>query len=251
VSQQLAHALAASALPFTVLQQQAVSLSADSLASSGFAFDFGAPQNNLPGTYNNTMFLWSSTDDPPIMVPWFSAPVASQTLSDNETSDQVSPSAGNTFPAGAYVLGFSVGPSVTSGTSTTYPNVCATALIPGSWDPAKVQYQFPKLGVVSTSRNGVTFSYVLPNGYIPMNNNTWIGIWRNMVPLYNQSQAPFAFGQVNQPDSSSAQRVAVNPGLSPNTIYTAGLFTSGWSKTAANLVTTALAATVTFQTGTG
>ena len=50
-------------------------------------------------------------------------------LSDNETSDQVSPSAGNTFPAGAYVLGFSVGPSVTSGTSTTYPNVCATALI--------------------------------------------------------------------------------------------------------------------------
>jgi len=251
VSQQLAHALAASALPFTVLQQQAVSIAADSLETSGFAFDFGAPQNNLPGTYNNTMFLWSSTDNPPVMVPWFSAPMASQALSDGETSDQVSPSAGNTFPTGPYVLGFSVGPSVTSGGSTTYPNVCATAMIPASWDTSKVQYFFPQLGVVSTSRNGVTFSYALPQGYIPMNSNTWIGMWRNMVPLYNQSQAPLAFGQVNQPDSSGAQRVAVNPGLSPNTIYTAGLFTSGWSKTAANLVTTAIAATVTFRTGTG
>ena len=248
---ELAHRLAASALPFTILQQQAVSISADSLETSGFAFDFGAPQNNLPGTYNNNMFLWASTDDPPVMVPWMTAPTASQSLTDGETSDQVSPASGSTFPAGAYVFGFSVGPSVTSGGATTYPNVCATAMIPGSWDMTKVVYFTPSLGVVSTARNGITFSYALPQGYIPSSSNTWIGIWRNMVPLYNQSQAPLASGQVNQPDSSGAQRVAVNPGLSPNTIYTAGLFTSGWSKTAANLVTTAIAATVTFKTGTG
>lgn len=238
-------------LPFTIVQQQAVAITVDALQSSGFTADFAAPSGNMPGTYNNNMFLWTATSDPPVMVPWYSAPTASSSMTDGITTATVSPPSGNTFPANPYVLGFSVGPSVTAAGATTYPDVCATAMVPASWDTTKVTYFTPNIGIVGVTTNTVMFSYSLPQGAIPSQNNTWIGVWRNVMPLYNVGRAPLGFAQVNQPDSTGNQVVIFTPGLSPNTMYTAGLFTSGWSKTAGSLVTTALAATVSFQTGKG
>jgi len=234
-------------LPYTIIQQQSVGLAVDSFNSSGMQIEFTAPQNNLPGTYNNNMFVWTATSDPPVIVPWYTAPTASSAMQDGVSAVIVQPSSG-TFPAGPYVLGYSVGPSVTASGVTTYPNVCATAMIPASWDPKQIKYFAPSLGIGGVTTNSIMFQYALPQGAVPSQNNAWIGFWRNAMPLYTAG-SPIAFIQVNQPDSSGNQGIVFSPGLSPGTMYTAGLFASGFSKTAGNLVTTALCASITFQTG--
>jgi len=236
-------------LPFTIIQQQALVLTIDALQSSGFTADFAAPAGNTPGTQNNSVFLWTATSDPPNLVPWFNPPLAQAAMTDGITTAVVSPSSGNTFPANPYVLGYSVGPAVTAAGTTTYPNVCATAMIPANWDVTKVVYFKPSIGVVGITTNTAMFSFAVPQGAVPAQNNTWIGVWRNVQPLYTPFGSPVGFTQVNQPDSAGNQVVIFSPGLSPTTNYTAGLFTSGFAKTAGNLVNTSLCATVSFQTG--
>jgi hypothetical protein len=121
-------------------------------------------------------------------------------------------------------------------------------MIPASWDPKQIKYFAPSLGIGGVTTNSIMFQYALPQGAVPSQNNAWIGFWRNAMPLYTVG-SPIAFIQVNQPDSSGNQGIVFSPGLSPGTMYTAGLFASGFSKTAGNLVTTALCASITFQTG--
>jgi hypothetical protein len=237
-------------LPYTIIQQQAAGLAIDSFNSSGLQIEFTAPQNNLPGTYNNNMFVWTAMSDPPQIVPWYTAAMASSSMQDGVSAVIVQPSSG-TFPAGPYVLGYSVGPSVAAvapSTTPTYPNVCATAMIPASWDPKQIVYFAPSIGIGGVTTNSIMFSYALPQGVVPSQNNAWIGFWRNAMPLYTAG-SPIAFTQVNQPDSAGNQGIVFNPGLSPGTFYTAGLFASGYSKTAGSLGMTALCASITFQTG--
>jgi hypothetical protein len=238
-------------LPYTIVQQSAIVITGAVLQSNNFTFDFTAPAGNLPGTQNNNMFLWTGTNDPPTMVPWFSTPYSSTTLIDGIQSGQINPPQGQTIPSNPYVMGYSVGPAVTTAGVTTYPNVCATAMIPSSWDPAKITYFQPSIGLAGMATNSITFSYALPQGTVPSTNLTWIGFWRNVLPLYNIASAPIGYALVNQPDSSGFQGFLFAQGLSPNTYYTAGLFTSGYAKTAGGLTTTALAATVSWLTGQG
>ncbi|HVH81319.1 MAG TPA: hypothetical protein VM782_18105 [Stellaceae bacterium] len=241
-------ARAAAILPFTIVQTQYVGLTMSQITAAGFAADFIAPTGNMPGTQNDNAFLWVGVSDPPTQVPWQQAPAAQATLNDGQQAALILPSSG-TFPARAYVFAYSVGPAVTSSNVTTYPNVCATALIPSSWDLAKVTYTNPSIGVVGLTTDIGTFSFSLPQGAVPSTNGAWIGIWRNVQPLYQPTGSPVAFAAVNQTDSQGNQPMYLN-GLSPDTNYTAGLFTSGYARSAGNLVTSTLCATVSFQTGT-
>lgn len=237
-------------MPFSIVSTQTVAVSIQApLNGNSFNISLAYPAGNLPGTYNNNVFLWQTNIDPPNMVPWFSSYYATSTMTDGIPAAAVSDPGSGLIPGGAYVLGYSVGPALTAppAGSTAFPNVCATVMIPSSWDASKCVTFQPQIGVGGLSTNLASFSFSLPLGIIPSTTGAWVGVWMNASPPYTPTNAPLGFSPVNAPNSTGHINVTLTPGLSPGAMYTAGLFTSGYSKVAKSLTTTALAATVTFM----
>lgn len=236
-------------LPYSIVGTQSVAVSVQALNGNQFDVSLAYPAGNLPGSYNNNVFLWQTNIDPPNMVPWFSPYYTTSTMTDGVTAAFLTDPGGGLIPAGAYVLGYSVGPALTSppSGSTAFPNVCATVMIPSTWDLTHCVASQPSVGVSGLSTNLAGFSYSLPLGIIPSTTGAWVGVWLNASPPYTPANAPLGFSPVNTPNSKGHINCILTPGLSPGAIYTAALFTSGYSKTAKNLVTTALAATVSFM----
>jgi hypothetical protein len=231
------------------------------LSASGFLFSVTTPPGNALGDNNNNLFAFVSSSDPPTQMPWqfnltTTSPVyATAAMANNAYSNTIAPAAGN-FGATPYVLGYSVGPAVQTGSPpvTTYPNICATAMLGSNWgnppdpnNPFAIQYFAPSLDVKAVTPNVIQFAYSFPTGYNP-SVSAWIGVWQGNSPtLYNITNAPVGFAAITQYIAAYTQNVPVAT-LSPGTPYTAGLFTSGFAKSPGSLVTTALAATVSFIT---
>jgi hypothetical protein len=232
------------------------------LSASGFLFSVTTPPGNALGDNSNNLFAFVSSSDPPTQMPWnasnlsTTSPVYAQAaMANNAYSNTIAPAAGN-FGATPYVLGYSVGPAVQTATPvvTTYPNICATAMIGGNWgnppdpnNPFAIQYFAPSLDVKGVTPNVIQFAYSFPTAYNP-SVSAWIGVWQGNSPtLYNITNAPVGFAAIAQYIAAYTQNVPVAT-LSPGTPYTAGLFTSGFAKSPGSLVTTALAATVSFIT---
>jgi hypothetical protein len=238
-------AAAAVILPYKVVATQTVAISLASINGNGIQASVAYPAGNTPGSYNNNVFLWLTNTDPPTMVPWFDPIYSSTAMQDGNPSPFVT-GPNNTLPTAPYVLGYSVGPALTTPPTgqTAYPNVCASVMIPSSWKLSDCISFVPSIGISGLTTFGGTFTYSLPDGIIPAN-GAWIGVWMNASPPYTPGVPPQGFAQIKNPNSHGSAPVSFPGGLSPM-VYTAGLFTSGYSATAKNLVTTALAATVTF-----
>jgi hypothetical protein len=145
------------------------------------------------------------------------------------------------------VCAYSVGPFAVSDGTGRYPNVAATAYLPGGVGGTEpIQTTASALGIQTAQTAFITWTYQLPNGVDPSKNFAWIGLWYGTVNPY--TAAPNFFAPVY---GSASKGESPMPGLrlSGSANYTGALFTSGYSAQAAHLRQTAVAAVIFFTLG--
>jgi hypothetical protein len=218
-------------LNFTITSTQVTALTIGDIEASFIVTGSTSPNGNNPSSYSNMLFAWQGGPS----VPFGQAPVGSGAASGNLIN-------GN-FSAQTYVVGYSVGPAVTTGSGpsavTTYPNVAATAAIPANWDKNGITYVQPSLGI-----NAVQTSFISLN---PSANGAYIALWNGAVNPYGLApQNTAAIGVTT--NSGSAAMTGLTT-ITPNGTYTAALFTSGYSSTPTSLNLTTIAAVIIFNTG--
>jgi hypothetical protein len=222
-------------LPFNIISSSTTTLSINDIQAGFIAASYTTPNGNNPSAYSNNLFVWPGGPD----VSWGQAAIATATAPFGGTS------IAGSYSAQPYVVGYSVGPSMVSQGVTSYPNVCATAAIPPNWDVNQVTYFSPGIGITTVQTTLISFTYSLPPGFNPNGAGSWIGLWFGNVTPYNLP--PLASAPVTQTTSSGSAPMT-GLGITPNGIYTAALFTSGYSSNPANLSLTTIAAAVVFQT---
>lgn len=222
-------------LPFNIINSSTTTLSINDIEAGYILASYATPNGNNSSAYSNMLFAWAGGPD----VPWGQNAIASATAPANGNAIT------GTYAAQPYVVGYSVGPSVVNKGATTYPNLAATAAIPPDWDVNKVTYFSPNIGITTVQTALIAFTYQLPHGMNPAGAGSWIGLWFGNVIPYNL--APLAVAPITQATSSGSAPMT-GLGITPNGIYTAALFTSGYSADPTKLALTPIAATVVFQT---
>ncbi len=224
-------------LPVNLISSSTTTLSINDVEAGFILASYTTPNGNNSSSYSNNLFAWVGGPD----VPWGQSPIATATAPANGTAIT------GTYAANPYVVGYSVGAAVVGKGVTTYPNVCATASIPPTWDVNKVTYFSPSIGITTVQTSLISFTYSLPNGFNPSQCGSWIGLWFGNVNPYNLN--PLASAPITQATSSGSSPM-MGLGITPNGIYTAALFTSGYNPNPASLSLTTIASTVVFQTQT-
>ena len=182
------------ALPFTITSTSNTTLTIADIEQTFIAASYGGPNGNNPKQYNNYLFVWQGGPGVPV----------GQSAIANAPAVQGGTAVTGQFDAETYVVGYSVGPSVTSGGSTTYPNVSATAAIPADWNLNDVTYGSSNLGITTVQTNLISFQFTLPSGTNPSTNGAWIGLWNGQVVPYNT--APVTTARSRPPRAPAAHR---------------------------------------------
>ncbi len=234
-------------IPFTITSRSNTTLSIAEVQQTFIATGYSGPDGNDPKAYSNWLFVWRGGPH----VPFPQQPIASA------AAEWESTAISGQYSAEEYVVGYCVGPSVTTGTSpatVTYPNLTATATIPPDWNVNKATYFRSSLGVTKVEDGLVAFSYSLPPGINPSHNGAWVALWDGAETPYDPED-PFmeAAPVTATSDSGSVALTGAGTGsgvsIAPSGQYTAALFTSGYSTDPANLVgNKTVAALVTFRT---
>jgi hypothetical protein len=230
------------ALPVTITATQQTTLQITGIQPQFMTASYTSPNGNNPVSMSNNLFVWLSQGFG-TGIPWGQAAIGTTAATPNNTA--ISPTSGR-YSANPYCLGYSVGPSVTSAGTTTYPNICATAEIDSNWDVNNLKTFSSSLGIAGAQTAYITFTYAVPPGANPGANGAWIGFWYSPVVPYNNQPdkaTPITYG------NSNGQVPMLGLGLAPNSQYTAALFTSGYSATPASLNLTTIAAVIQFTTG--
>ncbi|HEX6371220.1 MAG TPA: hypothetical protein VF006_20035 [Longimicrobium sp.] len=225
-------------LSFNITGKQVTALTIGDIEASFILTGSTTPNGNNASANGNMLFAWQGGPS----VPFGQAPVGSGAAAGNQIN--------GTFSAQTYVVGYSVGPAVTSGGSTpvtTYPNVAATAAIPADWNKNNITYVQPDLGINAVQTSFISFSYSLPVGVNPSANGAYIGLWNGAVNPYGLAPSNTAAIGVTT-NSGSAPMTGLTT-ITPSGTYTAALFTSGYSTTPTSLNLTTIAAVIIFNTG--
>jgi hypothetical protein len=208
---------------------------------------FASPTANNPSGYTNMAFVFEGGPQLPTGV----APVGSGSCQSGQITGNVTATpSGNPFYSEDYVMAFSVGPAVTpKGGSTTYPNIAATAYIPGgvgSGEP--VQYWGSSLTFVAggVSPTSIQWQYQLVPGTNPPANAAFIGLWNGLISNNPYAVAPDYTAPILNKNQSSGKSIMNGLQLSIGSQYTAALFTNGYPLTAGNAPPTNIAAWIQF-----
>lgn len=196
--------------------------------------------DNRPNTYGNFVALWQNQNQ----IPWDQDPINMQAIPNDQQKGTVIFS-GLTVEDNDYIIGWSVGP--TSSTGQKYGNVCSTALVPqgSSKDPSKITTFYSNMVLGYVGQNAVLVQFATPTNCKPQNNGAWLALWRGGASYRNP------------PDYSMAVPINVNKGsagfnsvpLGVGNDYTLAYFMSGWSTDPTQRVQKAMAATLSFTAG--
>lgn len=162
-----------------------------------------------------------------------------------------------TYGDAPYLIVYSLNAASTSGGVTTYPDVAATAYIPGApVSPSQVSqiaYAQSSLGITSINGFLINFTFAFPPGFDPTHGagtggagSAWIGLWKGHVPPY--SRPADAANPVNSTQNSGSTGFFSSFPIATSGPYTAALYTSGWSTTPSTLPTNNIAAWIYFNT---
>jgi hypothetical protein len=230
-------------LPVTITYSATTTLQLQTFNQSQVVISYINPNGDDPVANSDTLFVFEGGP----FIPFGVAPVAESGAAQGATSI---PAPSQQFGANGYVVAYSVGPSVTSGGRTTYPNVAATAYAPqGANEPPgfrDAQYFSASLNVQAAVTQVITFTYALPIGTNPANNRAYIGLWNGFVAPYGNT--PNFTGAINATQNQATSTIS-GLNLGANAQYTAALFTSGYDSNPAKLNLTTIAAYIYFQTG--
>jgi hypothetical protein len=158
---------------------------------------------NTPKTNNNFVAIWAAS-----MIPWTKAPMKQQPV-DLDNEDGALTLTGISIGATTYVVGYGVGPDVTSICASAVFSLAALAAGP----PSSVS-----IGVASITTESLAVRYRTLAGYLPQKYGNWIGLWPGYASPYNPSE-PLAKALIG---SSASEGTALfnNLSISADSDYT-------------------------------
>ncbi len=209
---------------------------------------FQTPSANNPQANTNMAFVFEGGPPVPTGVQAFGS---GQVSTSQTTGTVVTAPTGNPFFSEDYVMVYSVGPSVTpkGGGATTYPNIAASAYIPGgvgSGEP--IQYWGSALGFKPGGVNAtsIQWHYTLVPGTDPSTTKAFVGLWNGLVSNNPYAVAPQYTAAIPNVNQYTGNIIMPGLQLSIGSQYTAALFTSGYPLTVGNPAPTCIAAWIQF-----
>jgi hypothetical protein len=174
---------------------------------------------NQPFTYKNFVAIWQST-----IIPWGAPPLKQQPIPGDGQSGSTTLS-GLAVQEKPYIVGYGVGSNIT--------NICASSVIyvGGQAGPS----QSVIIGLASIASNSLVVHYQTLDGYLPMTNKNWVGLWQGTASPY-YSGAPMAKAAPTQ-DVSDGYIALNNLSLPFGTTFTLVYF-AGPKQTAAAAILT-------------
>lgn len=210
------------------------------VTSDAIVVGYNSLPDNRPNTYGNFIAIWQNQNQ----IPWDQDPISTQSIPNDQQQGTVF-FPGLTVQDNDYIIGWSVGPTLSTGQK--YGNVCSTAFVPkgSNNDPSKIIYSYSNLVLGYVGQNAVLVQFSTPKNCRPVDNGAWLGMWRGGASYKNT------------PDYSIPVTVNANKGsagfnntpLGIGNEYTIAYFMSGWSKDPTKLVQTAMACTIDFTAG--
>jgi hypothetical protein len=200
----------------------------------------GLPGNN-PGAYSNFIAVVQATS-PDFPFGATGRPVATFPVTGGV-------SGGVSIPADilintAYVVGYAVGPLISApATQQPYANICATAFIPASGS-AYTSFT-PSIILNDVQANSIACSYNLPPNCLPQTNGAWAGLWVGNNPSYGNP--PNFFAKINSNESTGGPLIFNGVTINRGTLFSIGLFASGWVAGGVGSAQTAMAASIQFS----
>jgi hypothetical protein len=207
---------AAGFLVVTAPSMQVVTLEVGGVDSDGISFRYTGLRDNLPATYNNTVYLWQDHG-----VSWDSEPIASTTLSRDRASGSGRVYA--TITEDEYTLGYAVGAAAE--TTQVYRNQAASAYLPSSRDPLQYVYESTQLTFLSVQSGTINLSYRALGGWRPKTDGAWAGVWRGNA---SYTVPPITDTPTAIPTDSDRGNFSLFTDIGRGNTYTVALFARGW-----------------------
>lgn len=211
-----------------VPQLSKVSVEIEAYTAGTVAVKFAGLPANQPQTYKNFIAIWDAT-----VIPWTVAPLKRIDIPFNRQSGTYIID-GLTVTKGGYIVGYGVGPAVST--------ICASSVL-NVGDAQQPPPSSIEIGVQYVGANSLAVTYQLLSGYLPRTSDNWVGLWRGSVSPYN---SPKPLAAVAIPDDSTEGTVAFNNvEIGINSTYTLIYFMGDSAHPTNN---TAAAAILTFNT---
>jgi hypothetical protein len=216
----------------------ATSIKVDFVTADSIGISYTTIPGNQPNTYGNFIALWQNSDS---SIPWNTAPLTVFAVPTNTPNGSFVFS-GLSVTNSSYVIGYAVGPILSTGNAQSNGNICATAFIPAIGAGPVTTFN-PALTIVNVGVNSVAVSYTLPDGNMPNSNAAWVGIWRSGSPSYNNPPDAFVPVTLNAPNGTVAiNGLTIGRGLT----YTVAFFMSGYKSAVGPNGQTAIASYISF-----
>lgn len=170
---------------------QGTSLSVENYSADTVTVKYTGLPANQPHAYGNFVAIWEDS-----VIPWTAPPLASKVIPQDRSTGTATLT-GLTIGHSSYVVGYGVGPGVST--------ICASALLSAGGlrlPPSSVQISLSYVGTDS-----VIVHYETLSGYLPATNHNWVGLWRSYVSPYG---APEPLGTVLIPQDSTSGNVAID-----------------------------------------
>ncbi|MCF6404886.1 hypothetical protein L3C95_18445 [Chitinophaga filiformis] len=163
--------------------------------------DYSGLPGNQPATYKNFVAIWENS-----VIPWTAPPLLAVPILENGQQGSVT-FEGLTITRNAYIVGYAVGPEIT--------NICCSSIISAGGLLAAPTQVSISLNFVGTDM--LSIHYQTLAGYLPLQYNNWIGLWKGYASPYN-ADTPLAIAMIN---SNASEGTANMPNvlLEPHTNY--------------------------------
>jgi hypothetical protein len=193
------------------------------------SLEYSTITGNHPPKNGNTVYLWQAGDN---TIPWSQEAKFSQAITVDKPQGDIS---FDDLEIGrqSYVIGYAVGPLVTTPPFSAYANVVASAY----------EYGSPTIATKRIGSNSLTLDYTFLNGFNAASAGACCGMWEG--PTTSWTAQPKWRTQIKDPSNAG---VATFNGVSllRGVTYSVGLYPTGWVATG-NLPLTRLCSFVTFK----
>lgn len=226
-------------MPASATANTTTALTITSVSGTQINLSFNTNNANQPNTFGNQVYIWQAGNE----IPWTSPALKSQAITVNSPSGDLSFD-GLDVTNLSYIVGYAVGPAVTSGGLwTQYPNVVASAWVPPAGGDSQYQYFTPSIDTHTIGATSLSADFAFLSGFNPQAAGAWAGIWVGTSPsYYNPPKWVTPISGSNNTGIVSFNNIQIQRGTS----YTLGLYPTGFSPQQANLGLSRLAATHTF-----
>jgi len=201
------------------------------------SLEFSTITGNHPPKNGNVVYLWQAGDN---TIPWAQEAKFSQSITVDNPQGDISFD-GLEIGLQSYVIGYAVGPLVTTPPFSAYANVVASAFVPAAG--TDYEYGSPTIATKRIGANSLTIDYTFLNGFNASSAGAWCGMWEG--PTTSWTAQPKWRTQIKDPSNAG---VATFNGVTllRGTTYSVGLYPTGWVATG-NLPLTRLCSFVTFK----